>query len=612
MLLFASLSLNVSAASDNLVNPDLKQWDNLDAGHVPTIYSNNKIYRVGCSGGDSLADGSKYFFGLIYDLPSFIAGHSYTLKFKLPSAAEIASAWNVTFSDTLLKGYYNNAEVSVGYGFVNAEGTAIISNVDLFTFNSSNISRYVGTTLSTTFVAGSSSGRPCLYIEVFNSDGTVHFFYFSDFVLYDNDDNSKELTGIKGFLHSIRWDLVGGVCEEEDCPHSSEDNPHLSLTERMSSGFATMFENIASNFEEGSTLNTWFNNLSSGVSDLGDREEGFFSDLGDRVSDFFDKLKQDMSSGFTDVGEWFSGLGEDLSNWFDGVKQKFQDVGDSIKLKFQEVGDSIKQKFQDIADKFTEFFEKFKPRVSINLEWMRGVINAQGVVVERPNQHDYQYVIISEALVIPSGNNYKLDYIDSPETQLIVIFKYDAAGNFLEMKAFDKNYEGFVLEGGYQYRFRSCYTPGVEDLSVMNDYVIVYADEGWINALLLNLKNGIRSLFVPDEEAILQLKSDLDSELQNHLGIIYTSTTLIGDFIETVFNMVFNAPDDYSLMVPEVTLELSGENYTLWEDTYIDFSFMETEIFQILYGLYTVSLYIFFGFLEVKYALRVYRRMMSN
>lgn len=612
MLLFASLSLNVSAASDNLVESDITQWDRLDIGHSVSLYGKGGIYRLGASGGDTVGT-SKYFMGIVYDLPSFVAGHSYSISFKLPHSNEIAAAFGVSFTQEQLLNYYNNSELTIGYGFVSSDGSNITNTVELFKFDRSNIASYVGTPLNTTFVASSASGRPCIYIQLNNTDASLHFFYITNICLVDNDDNSKELTGIKGFLHSIRWDLVGGYCEEDDCPHREGSNsPHLSLTDRMTAGFASLLENIGSKFEEGSTLNVWFNNLSSGVSSLGDRISsffnslgdrisGFFNSLGDRISGFFDKLKEGMSSGFSDVGSWFSNLGENLSDWFDGVKQKFQ-----------EIGDSIKQKFQDIADKFTEFFEKFKPRVSINLEWVRGVINAQGTVFVYPNAPEYKYVIISEALVIPSGNNYKLDYIDSDETNALIIFKYDLEGNFLEMTSNYHSFEGYVLEGGYQYRFRSSYTPGVEDLSIMNDYVIVYADEGWINALLLNLKNGIKSLFVPDEAALLKLKTDLDTSLSDHLGIIYSSSTLISDFLQTVTDIVANASDDYSLVVPEVTLNLSGTNYTLWNDTSIDFSFMENAVISTIYDIYTVCLYIFFGFLELKYALRVYKKVIAN
>ncbi len=466
VLLSSIFVIQVNAASDNLVNSNLTQWHNIEGASTVDVYGNDNIYRLNATGGSV-----GLFSGVVYDLPSFVAGHSYTLKFRLPSASDIAKAYNVSFTDSQLTGYYKNSEVSVGYGFVSADGSSIISPVNLFTFNSSNISRYVGTNLSTTFVAGSASGRPCVYIQLYSSDGNLHLFYFSEFVLFDNDDNSAELTGIKGFLHSIRWDLVGGVCEEEDCPHSSNVNPHLSLTQRMTSGFSSWLENIGNKFEEGSTLNIWFNDLSSGVSSLGDRFNTFISGLGDRISGFFDNLKEG-------IFDKFDSLGIDLRGWFSDVGSWFDNTISSI--------DTF---FNNLWDKFNQFFDKFKPRVSMPLKWMRGVINGQGVVIERPGQHDYKYVIISEALTVSPGSIYYLDYVDSVETDILVVFKYDYYGNYIGMSSYSNSVEGIVLDGGFQYRFRSCYTPGVEDLSVMNDYVIVYADEGWIDAIIHIIEN---------------------------------------------------------------------------------------------------------------------------
>lgn len=581
-----SFGLNASAASDNLVNSNLTQWHNIEGASTVDVYGNNNVYRLNATGGSV-----GLFSGVVYDLPSFVAGHSYTLKFRLPSAAEIAKAYNVSFTDSQLKAYYNNAEISVGYGFVSADGNSIISPVNLFTFNSSNISRYVGTNLSTTFVAGSASGRPCVYIQLYSSDSGLHLFYFSEFVLFDNDDNSKELTGIKGFLHSIRWDLVGGTCDEEDCPHSSNVNPHLSLTQRMTSGFSSLLDNIGSKFEEGSTLNTWFNNLASDVSDLGDREEGFFSNLGDRVSGFFDKLREDTTSGFTNVGDWFSGLGEDLSNWFDGVK-----------LKFQEVGVSITTKFQEIGDKFTEFFDKFKPRVYIDLKWVRGLVNwSTGELML--NDDKSQYVVVSDLFEVPHGTKYLLDYSNTDITKALAIHTYDLNGNFIRSDAYAKSLESFELRSGFKYRFRTQYTPGVEDLSIVNDYVMIYSDEGWINALLYNMKMGIRNLFVPDEAFITQWKADLELLLDERLGVIWDAGDFFVSLVQTISDLLTTTSDDIHYELPKMEVDLNGQTFTLWQAQQVDFSFLKKNaFFSMLYNLYKAVLNVFLGIPLLNYA----------
>lgn len=602
-LLLAAFSVNVSAASDtNLIDPDLSTWEAMNDSF--SFLSKNGINRLTAKGTTyETSTGGSYslFNGIIYDLPSFVAGHSYTISFKLPGGDEIGEAWNTTYTDDKVIAYYNNASLVVGYGFLSADGSTLESSNNLYEITSDNIGKYVGKTMKTSFVASSASGRPCVFIWVLASDTNNHLFFISDISLVDNDDNSAELTGIKGFLHSIRWDLVGGVCEEEDCPHSLETNPHLSLTERLTAGFSSMFESIGSKFEEGSTLNLWFNDLSSGVTDLGDRVDGFFSGLGDRIGGFFDNLTSGMTDGFSDVGSWFTDLGNDLSSWFDGVKQKFQEVGDSITTKFQEIG-----------DKFTEFFDKFKPRVFVDLKWERGLVHwSTGELYLK--DENYPYVVVSELFTVPHGTKYLLDYIDSDETSSLAIHKYDLNGNFIRSDAYAFSFEAMELESGYQYRFRTQYTPGVEDLSIVNDYVMLYSDEGWINALVNNLQSTIKGLFIPDDEFIESWKSDLTTCLEEHLGFIYTSFDFIGDFFTKLKDLLGSSKDGkLEFVLPAVNFELNGVRYDLWDDKPVDMSFLNEGVWGTLYGFYKILLYIIIIFALLNYSVNVYWRIMHQ
>ena len=128
-----------------------------------------------------------------------------------------------------------------------------------------------------------------------------------------------------------------------------------------------------------------------------------------------------------------------------------------------------------------------------------------------------------------------------------------------------------------------------------------------------SLINGIKGLFVPDEDYILEWKDNLDKLLQDHLGMIYTSANLVTDLVQKIFDIVFNAPESYGLTVPEVSFEiLNGTQINLIPETEISFDFMENKTFKFIYGLYTVGLYIAFGVLEVKYGIRVYKKVMAN
>lgn len=127
-----------------------------------------------------------------------------------------------------------------------------------------------------------------------------------------------------------------------------------------------------------------------------------------------------------------------------------------------------------------------------------------------------------------------------------------------------------------------------------------------------NLIEGIKSLFVPDEQAILDWKESLNTLLKDHLGIIYTCSELLTDTLNLAFDIIFDAPDTYEIKIPEVSFEAAGTTVPVFSAQNIDFSFMEKPVFKTMYSMYTVALYIFFGGLEVKYALAVYRKVMNN
>lgn len=601
-LCFTAFGLNVSAASDNLIDNDLRTWtDGSDIDNLLepiTVSKFNNIYRIKTP---ASSDGSLYNCYALLDNTNIIVGHSYTLSFRMPNASEISDALGSEYSDSSYSNHFKNSQIMIGIGFINSSGDISIPDSSLlFNINKDNYTKFVGKNLNASFIASNYTGTPCVIISIINQNTSSHVFFFENFKLIDNDDNSAELSGIKGFLHSIRWDLVGGICDESDCPHSSNSNPHLSLTERMSSGFGSFFDDIGENLTSlKDSFSERVGELKTSLSSLGDRMGNFFSNLGDRISNFFSNLG-DRISGF------FSDLKTSLSNWVSDIGNWFSELGEKITTKFQEIG-----------DKFTEFFEKFKPRVSLNLDWKRGIISfSDGSVTFYPSSPPYPqpYAVVTDFITVPNDSVYYLNYYHTPDNGKIVLYQYDLEGNYVRYM-FDRNYsfEDFELPSGYCYRLRITVPNSVTNLNeYISDYVTVYSDEGWINALLFNLKAGIKSLFVPSEDFISSWKDNLDTLLRDHLGIIYTGGDIVTDFLTTVFNIVFDAPDTFSITFPEVEFELDGNVIHLCDSRSVDFSFLENGVFKMLYGMYKVALYIFFGVLEVKYALVVYRRVISN
>lgn len=507
---------------------------------------------------------------------SLIAGHSYTLSFKMPDRFDVNDAFNEDYVSGYMKNQYNNFDLRICLAYRDTSNQIEVTDDNIFfLINSSNWGNFLGKTVTTSFVASNSSGTPVILLYGIGSDDNEHYIYFSDFKLVDNDDNSKELTGIKGFLHSIRWDLVGGTCEEDDCPHSSGDNPHLSLTERITAGFSSMFENIGNKFEEGSTLNIWFNGLSEKIGNV----DLSLDNLGERISGFF------------------------------------ADLGTDLKLKLNEIGENITSKFQEIGDKFSEFFEKFKPRVYIDLHWQRGMVGANTGVPVISNSDNMPRVVTSDLFTVSSDAVYYIDYIPiSANNAYAMIFQYDMQGNYIgKLHQSSQAYTGYILPSGFQYRFQVQWYQGIEvDDSAVNEHFSLYAEEGWLNAMLWNIKTGLKGLFVPNENQVIEWKENLNLLLKDHLGIIYTCSDLITDTLNMVFDIVFDAPDTYEIKIPEVSFNVSGVNVPVFTSQNIDFSFMEKPVFKTMYGMYTVAMYFFFGALEVKYALRTYRKVMSN
>lgn len=439
-----------AAGTENLIESDLTQWSNIEDSFVVSAVKKGDLFRL-----SSNTSSSDYFLGIVYDLPSFIAGHSYTLKFRLPSASEISSVWGITYTNDNISHHYNNSTVLVGYGFLDPSGTKLEIQNNLFEFNSSNILKYVGTDLTTSFVAGSSSGRPVIFILLSNSDGSVHHYFFSDFVMYDNDDNSGQIKGILGILHSLRWDIFGGVCDSDDCSHSSDFNPHISLTERFTVGFTNLFNVIASKFEEGSTLNTWFIGLSDGVSNLGTNVNNWLLGHASSINSKLSDVITDITSGLTD-------LGVDIGGFIDGAV---------------EIIDGLFQTFFD-------FIETFKPRVSERFKWRPGDINSStGEVILK--DEGYYYAIVTDLFTVEPGTKVYLDFEPDSSVTGISVFQYDFYGNYVcEKLVSTGSLEEYELPSGYSYRFRvNCPTSEFQ-LSHINQFVHVYTDEGWIMSFI--------------------------------------------------------------------------------------------------------------------------------
>ena len=459
-----SLSPRTLAASDNLLNDDLSEWECLtDVSSDSWVDCRDDygytVYRF-FGKGTTVGAGSN-LVQIYYDLGNLIAGHSYTFTFHLPDLADIQACYNTTMSDSTLRGYYKNATLSLGYGFLNADGS-IGQTTELFEINSSNLSSHLGRSLSASFVANSGTGRPAFFILISADDSNSHYFFLQDFKLVDNDDNSKELTGIRGFLHSIRWDLVGGICDEEDCPHSSSSNPHLSLTDRMSAGFQSFFDS-----------------LGTSIFNLGEA-------IGDKLNFNFSESILNVNQGFTNIGSWFDNLGSRISGFFDNL-------GNRISGFFTNLGNRISGFFTDLWKNISSWFEKFKPRVYLDFFWQYGYIDDARIEIHDENMGT---AIITDSFAVNSPYYFDFDAFTHSAMSYLYVFRYAPSGD-VTVREYDphteSSYSGVKLEKGYYYRFMilddSYYIPNDGPVTeYCNSILRVYADEGWTNAIFHNIK----------------------------------------------------------------------------------------------------------------------------
>ncbi len=573
------LTTGVNAASENLIDSNLMNWDPFDEGALTSIVSNADIYRFTV---EPISSSVGFSSGIIYDISNVTAGHSCTLSFKLPTGSEIASAWGVDYNDTRLSNHYNNSTLTIGFGYL--DGDRIDSVNELYTIDSNNLNSFLGKTVTASFVAQGGSGVPVVYIWALCNDVNTHHFFFKNFTLIDNDDNTAELQGIKGFLHSIRWDLVGGVCEEEDCPHSSVNNPHLSLSDRAKNAF-----------------------------------NQFFTDLQLKIN----SLQTEINSGNVSIGGWFSDIGDKLSSNFTNnintIKDNFSGLITDMKSSFTNLGNSISGFFDNLWNNFSSWLDKFKPRVYEELRWDYGYTCSMAQGKFWVSSTVVNNAAVTEYFNVPINYPYYLDYSDISASGYLAVMKYDLQKNFISFERLNNATEKHLLPSGYLYRFYYV-SGGYYDFSVVdstsdicNGIVKIYADEGWATAILHKLQSIVIGLFVPDENFIDNYKTDFDTLFAENLGLIYDASNFVSDVISEIETLLFDSQDkELQLTFPGVEFEIAGNDVTLFSSRTVDFTFLSNGIFATLYGIYKVFLYLVFGVALIQFGIHTWERTMSN
>lgn len=134
-----------------------------------------------------------------------------------------------------------------------------------------------------------------------------------------------------------------------------------------------------------------------------------------------------------------------------------------------------------------------------------------------------------------------------------------------------------------------------------------------ITAKLEAIVDDIKGLFIPDEQFVSTWRSDMESLLADHLGVVYDVADFFIDFIRKIFNLLSHSSDfELNFVLPKLEFEIGGETYVIWNDTAVDMSFLNSGIFKVMYTMYKVILYMILAFLLFNHAKNVGRRTMNN
>lgn len=246
------VSANAASTPDNLIDPDLRNWDVVtDIGqstlnlYYATYPDKDPFYFIDFWGEDSYPDGpgnaGYLMLKCLIDDTELLANHSYTFSFNFCDLLDVKFVDPTISSFDKLHSvydvYFNQYNFALSFHIVFGDDFDFNggdnSEILLFEINKDNYTNFLGKTVTTSFAVNNYVGKPRVVLIFSGANRYRLRFTLADLELFDNDNTAAELKGIKGLLHSLYWDLFGGVCDSEDCPHSSEDNPHVDLLTRL-------------------------------------------------------------------------------------------------------------------------------------------------------------------------------------------------------------------------------------------------------------------------------------------------------------------------------------------------------------------------------------------
>ncbi len=405
------------------------------------------------------------------------------------------------------------------------------------------------------------SGKSTYIVVMLMADKLNSGFQVTDFVFTNNDKSEEKIDGILEWLSAVYHGIVGG----ED----SRGVQHDGLVQ----------------------------GIKNGISALGDRISAFFDNLGE-------KFGIDIGSLGDRIRDFFSNFWENVSAGFEAIKDKIADIGEGIKVKFQE-----------ISDNFTEFFDKFKPRVYEEFTWSLGSIDVDNTIIEDPYN-----AYTSESITVDNSSGYYLKFAEGDnefDIYNLDVHYYLFSGELVGSWSYTPSSEEIYLEPGFKYRI-SIYTSNC--LDELNSYdlskwcngkVLVYADEGWINALIHSLLNGLKQLFIPSPGYFDGKLDEFLEAYEDHFGIFAQSTIYFTKAIQKVQSIL---SDTYAFSFPELSITIQGKKYVFSERQNVDIQqWLKSGTWSAnLYEMYRVFASAFLIYLVLLYARKVEAVILNN
>lgn len=502
-----------------------------------------------------------------FNSSSSIRGVAYV---KLTSEFKIGNSYTLTFSASRASGVGLSGltlYLASSLPFNDTDGFMIsdITSDDLLSTGYKDYS--VQLTLPDSF-----NGKQVYLCALIFADEKPSTLYVSDFVFTNNNNTDEKIDGILEWLSATYHGIVGG----ED----SRGVQHDGLVQ----------------------------GIKNGLSGLGDRISNFFENLGE-------KFGVDIGSLGDRIQNFFSNFWENVSAGFDAIKDKIGDIGEGIKAKFQE-----------ISDNFANFFDTFKPRVYEEYLWVSGQIGSSDGILYPSSNVGRAYT--SDMFYVPVGTSYVLEFDpknknNTPSSPNYIynffLFQYDENGNFIKRISDDSfaSVVSYTFEPGYYYRVQINGSGTFKDFSsyelskFCNERVKIFCDEGWINALIHSLMNGLKKLFIPAPGFFDDKLDDFLDAYEEHFGIFAQGTIYFTKAVQKV-QSVLN--DKYSFVFPELSITIQGQKYVFSEQKNVDIEqWLKSGTWSgNLYEMYRVFASAFLIYLVLLYARKVEAVILNN